>query len=108
MDILLPPGLPARQTQFLCLLAARPSLTRADYQHLAGISPRTAKRDLTDLVDRGLVLPIGGGRTRRYALHPTTRVPANGPLAASSPVPDQSLIRVTIEPLTVTTRSRRA
>src|SRR5207245_1348727 len=34
MQIFLPRGLAARQAQFLCLLAARPSLTRADYQRL--------------------------------------------------------------------------
>ncbi|MBV8429626.1 MAG: hypothetical protein JO244_00565, partial [Solirubrobacterales bacterium] len=67
MDILLPPGLPARQTQFLCVLATRPSLTRADYQRLVGISVKTAKADIADLIGQDLVVPIGAGRTRRYA-----------------------------------------
>lgn len=88
MDIHLPRGLPARQTRFVCLLAARPSLTRADYQRLLRVSYATAKRDLADLVAAGLVLPLGRTRTRRYALSPLALRPALVPRDAS----DQRLI----------------
>jgi hypothetical protein len=101
MDILVPPGLPARQTHFLCLLAARPSLTRADYQRLVGISHKTAKADIANLVAQDLVVPIGAGRTRRYA-------PSSTLFGARLPVTDRPLIRITIEHLTITPLARRA
>ena len=75
MALFLPRGLPARQTRFLCLLAARPSLTRADYQRLLQASHNTAKRELTDPVAARLVFPFGGARTRRCALSPLTLLP---------------------------------
>jgi Fic family protein len=65
MTINLPLGLPARQAQFLCLPTARPSLTRADYQRLIGVSHNTAQRDLAELAAAHLVREIGKARGRR-------------------------------------------
>lgn len=75
MDIYLPRGLPARQARFLCLLAIRPSLTRADYQRLMPVSYSTAKRDLAQLFAAGLIIRIGRTSMRRYALSPLTLLP---------------------------------
>ena len=59
MTLHLPRGLPRRQAQFLCLLAARPSLTRADYQTLLHVGQRTAKNDLAQLRDARLLRALG-------------------------------------------------
>ncbi len=64
----LPPGLMLRQARLLALLAARPSLTRAGYQALAGISRGTAQKDLDQLLAAGLLVRIGRSRACRYAL----------------------------------------
>jgi Fic family protein len=40
--------------------------SRADYEAEAGVSRNTALRDLGDLVDHGVLRPIGDGRARRY------------------------------------------
>jgi len=114
MTLFLPRGLPARQTRFLCLLVARPSLTRADYQRLLQVSHNTAKRELTELVAARLVLPFGGARTRRYALSPLTLLPlpdsrlptldsgpGSGPYLAGSPGQEPPPIGITIDPISL-------
>jgi len=64
----LPPGLMRRQAYFLSLLSAQPSLTRRDYEKLAGISHTTARQDLAELVAAGLILRHGSARSCRYSL----------------------------------------
>ena len=107
MTLYLPRGLSARQTRFLCLLAARPSLTRADYQRLRRVSHNTAKRELTELVATRLVLSFSGTRTRRYALSPLTLLPPPdsgpvvGPYLAGSPAQEPPPIGITIDPISL-------
>jgi len=102
MTLHLPRGLPARQTQFLCLLAARPSLTCADYRRLIAVSYRTAKRDLAELRAAGLVYPLGHACSRRYALGPAALIaPPQGPQTAPASGPCPATVTITIEPLTV-------
>jgi hypothetical protein len=72
-----------------------------DYQRLVGISHKTAKADIANLVAQDLVVPIGAGRTRRYA-------PSSTLFGARLPVTDRPLIRITIEHLTITPLARRA
>jgi predicted HTH transcriptional regulator len=61
-------GLLRRQAAFLRLLALHPSLTRAEYQAIAGISYNTARADLADLSARGLIARVGASSATRYAL----------------------------------------
>ena len=77
MALFLPRGLPARQTRFLCLLAAR------------------------------LVLSFSGTRTRRYALSPLTLLPptdsgpGSGPYLGRSPAQEPPPIGITIDPISL-------
>ena len=109
MTLHLPRGLPRRQAQFLCLLAARPSLTRADYQRqrLLQVSHNTAKRELTELVAARLVLPFAGTRTRCCALSPLTLLPppdsgpGAGPYLGGSPAQEPPPIGITTDPISL-------
>jgi len=112
MTLHLPRGLPRRQAQFLCLLAVRPSLTRADYQRLLLVGQRTAKQDLAQLRGARLILPLGRGRDSRYTLGPAALITpgiapqheiASGPEDALQlhrvAVPFRDTFPVNIEPL---------
>ncbi|HLY66672.1 MAG TPA: hypothetical protein VKU60_14145 [Chloroflexota bacterium] len=111
MDLHLPRGLPSRQARFLCLLTARPTLNRADYQRLIAVSYVTAKRDLAQLTAAHLIIPVGRTRTRRYALSPLTLlpsgagrridVPEKGLMCAGSSGSDLGTVSITIEALSV-------
>ena len=57
-----------RQLEALQYLQKHQALTRKEYCELTGVSPRTAHRDLTDLVERGLLKSLGKGRGSRYTL----------------------------------------
>ena len=57
-----------RQLEAIKYLQTHQALTRKEYCELTGISPRTAHRDLTDLVERKLLRSIGKGRSSRYIL----------------------------------------
>lgn len=59
-------GLSPRQVQGLEVLAQTGRLTRSAYQEASGAIPRTATRDLDDLVEKGLIQPIGQGRGAHY------------------------------------------
>lgn len=48
--------------------AGAPDLTRARYQELTGVSRSQAAYDLTELVEAGLLVRVGGGRATRYRL----------------------------------------
>jgi len=63
-----PRGLPRRQANLLAALAHHSSITRREYQTLAGITHTTAERDLASLVAAGLVIRLGLSRACRYAL----------------------------------------
>jgi DeoR/GlpR family transcriptional regulator of sugar metabolism len=83
----LPPGLMRRQAYFLSLLAAHPSLTRRDYQKLAGISHTTASQDLAELLAAGLIVRHGSARSCRYSLAARHR-PHDHQTAIPSVLPD--------------------
>ncbi|HLQ33894.1 MAG TPA: hypothetical protein VK457_14510 [Chloroflexota bacterium] len=99
MQLHLPRGLPYRQTHFLCILAQRPSLTRADYQRCARISHNTARKDLAELAAAGLVRPVGHARSRRYTLQPHLLVAGKCSASGAQVVCDGDHIRITIDPL---------
>ena len=63
-------GLNARQLQaILQVKRTRRDLTNTDYQAIAGVSKRTATRDLEDLAIRGLLIRLGQtGKGTRYQL----------------------------------------
>jgi hypothetical protein len=109
MDIHIPRGLPSRQTRFLCLLAARPSLTRADYQRLIEVSHNTAQRDLAELLAAGLVLRAGRGPRCRYglgpkALIPPPREPEHGADMGGQSVPNLTTVTISMDPLLMSRR----
>ena len=79
MTLTLPAGLLPRHARFLMLLAARTSLTRADYQRLLAVSQWTAKQDLARLTRAGLLTAHGLSRTRRYTLAQALRNPTGNP-----------------------------
>lgn len=83
---LLPPGLPRRQARFVALLAVQPSLTRVDYQTLAGISRNTAQHDLEELVATRLIRRLGRGPSCRYCLVSAHNLPDITP-SSSLPEP---------------------
>lgn len=50
------------------LLEEQSVITRKDVQSILGVSQSTAGRVLKSMVERGLIVTIGGGRTARYEL----------------------------------------
>ncbi len=69
-------GLQRRHANLLAALARQPSLTRREYQLLAGISHTTAQQDMAYLVAAGHIVRLGSARASRYALSPE---PGAGP-----------------------------
>jgi Fic family protein len=65
-----PFGLSDRQVDGLMYAMRVGSITRKDYIEIAHISPLTATRDLADMVQRGLLTPMGNGRNRMYLSKP--------------------------------------
>jgi ATP-dependent DNA helicase RecG len=62
-------GLNERQIGALLHLAEQRRITNSDIQELApDVSPETIRRDLADLVERGLLLKIGEKRGAYYIL----------------------------------------
>lgn len=72
-------GLPARQRAALDLAARLGGVTRLEYERATQVGPRTAKRDLADLVTRGLLVPTGSGKLAGYQV-------SRGVAKASAPV----------------------
>lgn len=82
-------GLNDRQRNAIDLLRKKPRLTNTDYQKLNAVARTTAKRDLEELVQWGLLELSGSGRGAHYRLAgkwsgngpngPTTRDSGNGP-----------------------------
>ncbi|MEJ5299360.1 MAG: helix-turn-helix domain-containing protein [Thermodesulforhabdaceae bacterium] len=60
-------GLNERQIKAVMYVKERGSITNQEYQALAGISKRTASDDLTDLVQKGILIKTGGQRGRGTA-----------------------------------------
>lgn len=61
-------GLSDRQIQAILLVKQKGSLTNKDYQEVSGSSRRTATRDLSDLVERGLLEQAGRTKGAAYRL----------------------------------------
>jgi ATP-dependent DNA helicase RecG len=58
-----------RQEQALAFLAQHGRITNRDYQQLCpDVSPETIRRDLSDMVDEGLIMKIGEKRATYYIL----------------------------------------
>ncbi|MCC6670058.1 MAG: sigma 54-interacting transcriptional regulator [Planctomycetes bacterium] len=62
------PELPQRLRALLDLIRQSETLATADYVERGGVSPRTALRDLADLLERGFIVRIGKRRGARYRL----------------------------------------
>lgn len=61
-------GLHERQVEAMLYVGEHGRISNREYQDLYGVSRETAKRDLRDLVDRGLLTPVGRGRGLCYVL----------------------------------------
>ena len=58
-----------RQKKTIEYLREKGAITRREYVTLVDISLRQANKDLKDLVEKNLIVPIGKGRSVRYVLH---------------------------------------
>jgi predicted HTH transcriptional regulator len=63
----------ARQEKVLQYLADHGTITRQEYRNLFHVSVRQSSRDLTEMVEKGIVIRLGRGHTTRYQL-PTARL----------------------------------
>lgn len=73
-----------RQHEAVVYLKAHRRITNAQYQALAGGSRRTALRELTALVQYGIISPAGSGRGAHYVLAAKRAI--NAPNAPKRPV----------------------
>jgi ATP-dependent DNA helicase RecG len=61
--------LSSRQEQALAFLLSRRRITSRDYQELCpDVHAETLRRDLADLVERGLLIKVGDKRATYYIL----------------------------------------
>ena len=61
-------GLNERQVEAVLYVETHGRITNREYQDLYGVSRETAKRDLRELVDKELLMPMGRGRGLHYVL----------------------------------------
>ena len=82
-------GWTARQADGLVFAYQAGQITRADYIEITGVSPVTASRDLAQMVEAGMLLPIGKTRARVY--YPVSEDSAlmGGPAAEQLPLLSQ-------------------
>ena len=57
-----------RQRQVLLAAKSKGTLTNAEYQKMSGVPRKTATRDLSDLVGKGVLKQVGAGRGSHYVL----------------------------------------
>ena len=74
---LLETGLRPRQMQALDFIRARGFITNKYYSQLNAISERQALRELSEMVDTGMLHRIGKGRACRYVFGPNAETPPN-------------------------------
>lgn len=100
-DVLAGMDLSDRQREALMHLKVVSAIGNSEYQSLVGVSKRTAHRDLTDLVDKGLLERLGTtGKGTGYVLRkgatkgsngsstkPRAKGAAKGPMGPSAPAP---------------------
>ncbi len=63
-------GLNERQVEAVLYVGEHEQISRGEYAELLGVSSRTAARDLSDLVERGILTLRGAGRGAHYVLGP--------------------------------------
>ncbi|MDP2736104.1 MAG: ATP-binding protein, partial [bacterium] len=69
-------GLSERQIQVVLLVKEKGSITNTEYQERVNVAKRTATRDLSELVDRGIFEQIGRrGKGIAYRLRSSTKGP---------------------------------
>lgn len=68
MEYLAGLGLHERQIQAMVYIQEHESISSGEYQKLVQVSSRTAKYELSDLMDRGLLKRLGKGRGTKYFL----------------------------------------
>lgn len=61
-------GLSERQIKGVVRVKEKGSITNREYRELTGLSDEGARRDLNDLVSRGVLRAEGKGRSLRYGL----------------------------------------
>lgn len=61
-------GLNERQKSAIAHFRRKPELTNAEYQSLTGVSRATAKRDLDEMIQLGILVLAGAGRSAHYRL----------------------------------------
>lgn len=76
-DVLAALKLNERQLSALSLIRRQPRFSNSDYQAATGSSRATAKRDLEELVAKGMIVPKGSGRGAHYELRKKRLI--NGP-----------------------------
>lgn len=81
-DVLTGLGLNERQTAAMAVIRQQRRITTGEYQRAAGARRATAKRDLEDLVRKGLLTPMGAGRGAYY--EPPKKWLINGSIGSSS------------------------
>lgn len=62
-------GLNARQMKAMRFIKEHGEISRKEYVELVAISPRMAHLDLTNMVNKKLITPVGKGRSVKYILH---------------------------------------
>ena len=68
MDYLTGIGLHERQIRAILYVKEHKSISSGEYQKLVEVSSRTAKYELSDLMDRGILERHGKGRATKYLL----------------------------------------
>ena len=82
-------GWTARQADGLAMAFQAGKITRQDYIEITGVSPVTASRDLAEMVETGMLVPIGNTRARVYYPISEESVSMDGPAAEQLPLLSQ-------------------
>lgn len=62
-------GLNGRQIKAILYIKERGKITNEEYRNITGLSDEGARIDLTDLISKGFVKSMGGGRSTHYILN---------------------------------------
>ena len=82
-------GWTARQADGLVMAFQAGKITRPDYVEITRVSPVTASRDLAEMVEAGMLLPVGQTRARFYYPVFEGPEPREGPPAKQLPLPTE-------------------
>jgi ATP-dependent DNA helicase RecG len=61
-------GLSNRQLQLIAFIRQHGKITNRDYRELAGLSDETARKEIQQLRDHGVLETVGKGRSTAYVL----------------------------------------